>query len=151
MIVVQIPGTPSPEFDSALLERAAEEALRTAPDSPKAGLTILLTDDVKLRQLNRQYLGIDETTDVLSFPAGYTDPDSGELYLGDVLISASRAAVQAAAGGHALSDEIQLLVVHGVLHLLGYDNTEPEGKARMWSLQAEILKRLGCKAKLPTA
>ena len=82
-------------------------------------------------------------TDVLSFPASETDPDTGASYIGDILISIPRAQAQADAAGHPLEAEVQLLVVHGVLHLLGYDHADAEEKALMWKAQAEILTGLG--------
>ena len=103
----------------------------------------MLTDDARLHKLNRDYLGLDSPTDVLSFPASETDPETGARYLGDVLISIPRAQEQADAAGHALESEVQLLVVHGVLHLLGHDHAEAEGKVRMWKAQMEILESLG--------
>ena len=106
-----------------MLERAAQEALRSA-SMEAADLSIVITDDAKLQELNRQYLGSDMPTDVLSFPAEETDPDSGEIYLGDILISLPRASEQASAGGHPVEDELQLLVVHGALHLLGHDHAD---------------------------
>ncbi|MCS7010925.1 MAG: rRNA maturation RNase YbeY, partial [Anaerolineales bacterium] len=106
-------------------------------------LTVVLTDDREIRTLNRDFLGIDAPTDVLSFPADETDPETGRRYLGDVVISLQRAQQQATEGGHSLEDEVQLLVVHGVLHLLGYDHAEEEEKAHMWKLQTEILNILG--------
>ncbi len=112
-------------------------------ESAQGDLSVVLTDDEQLQELNRDYLGIDAPTDVLSFPASETDPESGQAYLGDILISAQRAAQQAEAAGHALDAEVQLLVVHGVLHLLGHDHAEPAEKARMWKAQAAILKSLG--------
>lgn len=124
-----------------LLERAALTVL--AHQSADGDLTIVLTDDAQLRELNRDYLGIDAPTDVLSFPASETDPETGHRYLGDILISVPRAGEQARAAGHALEDEAQLLVVHGALHLLGYDHAGVDEKARMWQAQAEILERLG--------
>ncbi len=123
------------------LKRAAQAAL--AHQSMDDDLTILLTDDAQLRELNREYLGLDAPTDVLSFPASVTDPETARRYLGDILISVQRAEEQARAAGHALQAEVQLLVVHGTLHLLGYDHAEAGEKARMWNVQAEILERLG--------
>ena len=114
-----------------------------AQQSARGDLSVVLTDDQQLRELNRDYLGIDAPTDVLSFPASEKDPESGEAYLGDILISVERAAQQAEAAGHPVEAELQLLVVHGVLHLLGHDHAEPEEKARMWAAQSEILKSLG--------
>ncbi|HRQ31500.1 MAG TPA: rRNA maturation RNase YbeY, partial [Anaerolineales bacterium] len=87
--------------------------------------------------------GIDSPTDVLSFPASESDPDTGSPYLGDILISIPRAKAQAKIAGHALELEIQLLIVHGVLHLLGHDHAQPKEKAKMWKAQKEILESLG--------
>jgi len=132
-----------PDFlDIELLENAARAALeqQSAPDDD---ITIVLTDDDQLRELNLDYLGIDAPTDVLSFPASESDPETGARYLGDIVISIHRAEQQAQAAGHSLQAEAQLLVVHGTLHLLGHDHAEAEQKARMWSAQVEILKRLG--------
>ena len=126
-----------------LLERAARTALDYQSTDPDADLSIVLTDDEKLRELSRDYLGIDAPTDVLSFPASESDPETGARYLGDILVSIPRAAEQAKAAGHDLQDEVQLLVVHGVLHLLGHDHAGVEEKASMWAAQAEILERIG--------
>ena len=126
---------------SDLLERAALAVL--AHQSTDGDLSIVLTDDEQLHELNREYLGIDAPTDVLSFPASETDPETARRYLGDILISVPRAAKQAQTAGHTLETEVQLLAVHGTLHLLGYDHAETEEKARMWKAQAEVLERLG--------
>lgn len=120
----------------------AARAARPEPGSP-VELTIVLSDDRQLQELNRQYREIDAPTDVLAFPSGEIDPESQAEYLGDVLISVERARAQAEAGGHPLQAELQLLVVHGVLHLLGHDHGEPDEKERMWQAQAELLKKLG--------
>ncbi|MBI3163027.1 MAG: rRNA maturation RNase YbeY [Chloroflexi bacterium] len=130
--------------ESPLLERAARYTLETSPDMDSdADITIVLTDDSQLHELNRDYLGVDAPTDVLSFPASETDPETGAAYLGDILISIPRAREQAQAAGHPLEAEVQLLVVHGTLHLLGHDHAEAEEKARMWQAQAEVMARLG--------
>ena len=128
-------------FDLSLLEGAARAALDH--QSADGDLTLVLTDDEQLRRLNRDYLGVDAPTDVLSFPASETDPETGAPYLGDILLSVSRAAEQARAASHPLADEARLLVVHGVLHLLGHDHAEADEKAKMWQAQAEILEGLG--------
>ena len=130
-------------FPENLLERAANAALAHQSRSLDCELSIILTNDVRLHELNLNYLGIDAPTDVLSFPASETDPETGAPYIGDILISIPRAQAQAESAGHPLEWEVQLLVVHGVLHLLGHDHAEPEEKARMWKAQAEILERLG--------
>jgi len=131
-----------------VLERAATAAL--AHHAAQGDLTLVLTDDVQIRQLNRDYLGNDAPTDVLAFPASETDPQTGAPYLGDVLISIPRAEEQARAAHHSLQEEAQVLVVHGVLHLLGYDHANPPEKTRMWKVQTQILTRLGLpKSRLP--
>lgn len=133
----------SDPFPEELLERAARAALEHEAQSQDCELSIVLTDDAQLQDLNRDYLGIDAPTDVLSFPASETDPESGARYIGDILISIPRARSQAEAAGHALEAEVQLLVVHGTLHLLGHDHARLQEKARMWKAQAEILDSLG--------
>ncbi len=128
---------------SGLLEQTAQAALAHQAVSADTDLTLVLTGDSQVRKLNREFLGIDAPTDVLSFPAGETDPETGRLYLGDILISIPRAESQAQSGGHTLEAELQLLVVHGVLHLLGHDHAEAQEKARMWAAQAQVLERIG--------
>ncbi len=130
-------------FPEEPLERAAQAALQHESQSQDVELSIVLTDNARLHELNLNYLGVDSPTDVLSFPASETDPETGSRYLGDILISVPRAQAQAEAAGHPLESEVQLLVVHGVLHLLGHDHAEPEEKDRMWNAQSEILKSLG--------
>src|SRR5215212_4591830 len=133
------------EFPSLndLLERAANTALEQQAQSLDPELSIILTDDARLHELNLNYLGVDAPTDVLSFPASETDPETGARYIGDILISMPRAQAQAEVAGHPLEAELQLLVVHGILHLLGHDHAQPEEKARMWKDQADILENLG--------
>ena len=124
-------------FPEELLEHVVRAALDHEAESQEAELSIVLTDNEHLQELNLNYLGIDAPTDVLSFPASETDPESGARYIGDILISIPRAQSQADAAGHPLASEVQLLVVHGTLHLLGHDHAEPEEKARMWQAQSE--------------
>jgi probable rRNA maturation factor len=128
---------------SPLVLRAAARAVLSHQVVPVRGeLTIVIAGDARLRNLNRQYLGHDRPTDVLSFPSGETDPAGGLLYLGDIAISFPRARQQAGREGHSVKAELQLLVVHGVLHLLGYDHVQPAEKDRMWAAQAAILGML---------
>jgi probable rRNA maturation factor len=131
------------DFPEDLLRRAADVTLQHEAESSTSELTIVLTDDDRLQALNREYLGIDAPTDVLSFPASETDPETGARYLGDILISMPRARAQAETAGHPLEWEVQLLVVHGVLHVLGHDHADSEEKARMWEAQADVLESLG--------
>lgn len=106
-----------------------------------------LVGDAEIRRLNRDFLGHDAVTDVLSFPAG--GEDEGRVYFGDLAISAPRARAQARAGGHEVDDELRLLVVHGVLHLLGHDHDTPVRQKRMWRAQAEVLTALGSAVTTP--
>ncbi len=138
-------------LESVLLERAARLTLDTSAwlsagleSAPTdADITIVLTNDAQLQELNREYLGVDAPTDVLSFPASETDPETGAPYLGDILISIPRAMQQAQAAGHPVEAEVQLLVVHGTLHLLGHDHAEAQEKARMWQAQDQVMSQLG--------
>jgi probable rRNA maturation factor len=105
-------------------------------------LTILLTGDERIRELNRQYSGEDKVTDALSFPAG--DPMPGaESYIGDIVISVPTAVLQALTARHPISDEMSLLTIHAILHLLGHDHADADGKRVMWSRQNKILAKLG--------
>ena len=154
MIVIQIAEElASIDFDlpidPVLLQHAAREVMDYIGGDTDVDITIILTDDAQIHELNKQYRGIDAPTDVLSFPSGDTDPDSNRLYLGDVVISYPRAQAQAEAGGHPVEAELQLLVVHGVLHLSGYDHVEEQGKSGMRAAQAEILVLLGCEIASP--
>jgi probable rRNA maturation factor len=133
----------------AWLKQAAEETLHQTGSSQESELSLVLSNDERLHELNREYLDIDAPTDVLSFPSDEIDPESSALYLGDVIISYQRATAQAKASGHGLKDELQLLTVHGVLHLLGYDHVEPDQKEAMWAVQADILQKLDVDASPP--
>jgi probable rRNA maturation factor len=141
MIQVEIDSETGIPIATKLVERAARATLDLS-GVPDADLTIVLTGDERVRALNRDFLHLDEPTDVLSFPADEPDPETGRRYLGDVVLSVPRAEAQAGAGGHPLEAEVQLLVVHGVLHLLGHDHAEAEEKDRMWAAQSEVLERL---------
>lgn len=130
-------------IDHAKIIRTVDEIMKYTEASPEMFITIVFEEDELLHQMNKKFLDIDAPTDVLSFPAEYIDPETRESYLGDVLISVPRAIEQASAGDHSVEDELQLLVVHGVLHLLGYDHIEEKDKERMQVTQRTILRRLG--------
>ena len=133
----------SPDLPEGLVEAAVQKALKHQAAQENVDVTIVLTDDDQLHELNHQWMDVDAPTDVLSFPSEEIDPESGNRYLGDILISVERAAEQAKASGHSVEAEAQLLVVHGVLHLMGHDHAQPDEKERMWKAQAEILDSLG--------
>jgi len=101
-----------------------------------AGFTCLLTGDRRLQELNRQFLSSDYPTDVLSFPS--PGPDG---HLGEMAVSVARAKEQAAAFGHALDEELKILLLHGVLHLMGHDHEADRGAMRR--LETQWRKKLG--------
>lgn len=136
-------------INQEILRTAAEQSLRHEEIPVEVDLTLVLADDDQIQALNRQYLGVDAPTDVLAFPGGDTDPDTENQYLGDVILSVPRARHQADSAGHSLDAELQLLVVHGVLHLLGYDHASEQQKVAMWAAQAEILAEIGCPITAP--
>ena len=122
-------------------------------------VNILVTDDVHIHELNRQFRQVDKPTDVLSFPmvtyetpgdfsileedgADCFEPDSGELMLGDIVISADKVLEQSAEYGHSVKREYAFLIAHSMLHLMGYDHMTEEDAAEMEHFQEEILKQL---------
>ncbi|MBN2046958.1 MAG: rRNA maturation RNase YbeY [Anaerolineaceae bacterium] len=135
------------EFESKVKEEmlitACEQALRHqeyAPDDYE--LSVSISNNENIQQLNRDYREVDNPTDVLSFESDMVDPDTGREYLGDIIISYEKAAEQAALADHPIEVELQLLTVHGVLHLLGYDHADEETREEMWQIQADILASL---------
>jgi len=88
-------------------------------------------------------LGIDAPTDVLSFNVDEIDPETGNYYLGDIIISYQKANEQAVTAGHEIQSELSLLIIHGVLHLLGMDHDTPESQEPMWKIQDQILSDMG--------
>lgn len=143
MITLQVKRSVKLPIDKSILLKAAELTLDMTGSARQTELGIVIGNDAFLRKLNLQYRRMDSSTDVLSFPAGEIDPDTADFYLGDVVISLPRAQEQALSAGHPLQDEMQLLVVHGVLHLQGYDHLKAEDKQKMQVVQDKILKALG--------
>jgi len=142
VVNIQLADDVTSPLDLNQIEFSAALALQMAAAPLDAELTVVLTRDEELQRLNWQFLEIDAPTDVLSFPADFVDPDSHHPYLGDILVSVERAQKQADLQGHSAGQELRLLIVHGVLHLLGHDHAEEAEKARMWSLQDQILAKL---------
>lgn len=145
-----------PEFPSAEeLQRCSEllleELSRERGGSNAYELSLIIIDDEDMRQLNLEYRDRDASTDVLSFPFGFNDleeevafPEVGDCVpLGDIVISHERASQQAASIGHSIVDEVQRLLVHGILHLFGYDHETNEEEAdRMRELEDRLLALL---------
>lgn len=147
MVNLQISESFEDLISEDLLIQAAEAALQHEGQTEEVELSIVIADDQAIQELNAQFRDVDAPTDVLSFPADEYDPDEQYQYLGDIMISYPRAVAQALVAQHPVINEIRLLVVHGVLHLLGYDHLDPEEKAEMWAIQAEILTSIGCEIK----
>jgi len=134
------------EVDAKLLRRVTTEALRRQGVEGEIALSVVITDDEAMRELNRQFRDVDAPTDVLAFGSGEEDDfvmAPGEsAYLGDVVISYPRAVGQAEEYGHSTERELALLAVHGVLHLVGYDHADEAERTEMWARQDEILGSL---------
>jgi len=119
------------------------QGYREPPD-----VSVALVDDAYIQVLNREYRGMDQPTDVLAFPMEPGAHGDGEPALGDIVISVERARDQARQFKHPLRREVALLTVHGLLHLLGYEDETEAGASAMWSKQKELLDRiLGTEAK----
>ncbi len=142
-----------------ILEQIMETVLETENCPYETTVNLLLTDRNGIREYNREYRDLDKETDVLSFPnipfikagdftvveedeAAYFDPDSGELVLGDIILSADHVAAQAQEYGHSLLREFAFLTAHSMFHLCGYDHMTPQEAAIMERKQEEVLEQL---------
>jgi probable rRNA maturation factor len=130
-----------------IARRAARAAAAVAPRTGKSDLCLVLANDRSVRRLNRQWRGKDKPTNVLSFPSGESRHDlasvAASLPLGDVIIAYGVTAAEAAKQGKTLNAHLVHLIVHGVLHLLGYDHERDAEAERMEALEIKILRRLG--------
>lgn len=139
-------------FESCLDEEWVRGVVGHALEMEGVGSTaevgLVITGDDMVRQLNRDYRSIDDTTDVLSFAlredsgVSFVNPPDGVLHLGEVIVSYPRAVAQAGEHQHSVQRELALLLVHGVLHLLGHDHEEPEDEARMRAAEERVLGAL---------
>lgn len=145
-------------FDAAsiqnLIEAVVNKALEYEGMIKDYQVSIVLTDNIKIKELNREHRGIDRATDVLSFPMLYSedeleqgkftdmDIDTGEVVLGDIVISLERAHEQSIEYGHSFEREVAYLTVHGILHLLGYDHETDDDRKIMREKEESILKLL---------
>jgi len=146
-VVVQIlEEMERPEVLEHYARQAAHLTWEVAGEKGRAGgVGIVLAGSEYVQHLNLRYRGEDWDTDVLAFPMEEPDDEDSETdepILGDVIISLPTAASQAQEYGHDLTMEVALLVAHGILHLLGYDDHTPAGEERMWEKQREVLARL---------
>lgn len=122
---------------------AAAVALARPPLADGAEVSVVFTDDARIRMLNRRYRKKDKPTNVLSFPAARLDAEAFGPLVGDLVLAAETVAREAAAAGIAPDDHIAHLVVHGFLHLVGHDHEEEDEAVVMENLETAILARLG--------
>lgn len=140
------------EVDKSWLEKIARVVLEAEVISPSTEIGLLITDNKTVQKLNRIYRGENEPTDVLSFQMTpdinqenkglFVRPPDGIRHLGEVVISYPQAVKQASEHGHDVMHELALLIVHGMLHLLGYDHELPEEVQKMKDKENEILSLL---------
>ena len=126
----------------------------------EAEINVILTDNSEIHQINKEHRAVDSPTDVLSFPMvdyenpsdfegiedkpeDYFNPDTGELMLGDIVISVEKVIEQAQQYGHSIKRELAFLVAHSMMHLFGYDHMVPAEAAIMEAKQNEVLNNLG--------
>ena len=140
------------DVDASLIEQAIAAALVAEGVAGAIEVSVLVTDDTTLHQLNRDYRNIDAPTDVLSFaddeesdaPTSFVRPPDAPRYLGDLAISYERVVAQAAEYGHSRARELAFLTVHGILHLLGYDHERGDAEqAAMRAREEVIMQQIG--------
>ena len=129
----------------ALVKKVAEHVLDMEECPYEAQVNLVLTDNEEIKRVNTEFRNIERATDVLSFPMiPFESPaDTGELLLGDIMISVDKVFAQAEEYGHSITREFCFLVAHSMLHLLGYDHMTPEEAAVMEAKQARALDELG--------
>lgn len=144
-----------PKETIKLIEKAIKLCVREKGFTVPCEAYVTLTDNDGIREMNMEHRGIDKPTDVLSFPLieyvngepaiepGDIDPESGRVFLGDIVISVDKAMEQAQSYGHSPEREFAFLAVHGILHLLGYDHETEEDEKIMFSIQESILEEMG--------
>ncbi len=125
-----------------ILETVLRAGLKMLQVDDQVEIGVTFVDDDSIRQLNRDYRGIDKVTDVLSFPQTEEDWDLPDIArpLGDIVISLSRAAQQAEDFGHSFEREVGYLTAHSLLHLLGFDHQTPQDKGKMRELEEAIME-----------
>ncbi|MFC1912419.1 rRNA maturation RNase YbeY [Chloroflexota bacterium] len=141
-------------LDEDWLQDVVAQVLTAEGITSDAELGLMVTGQERIQELNRVYRGKDKPTDVLSFymssapgetetgAALFVTPPDGILHLGEVIISYPQAVIQAREHKHPVEKEMAILIIHGVLHLLGYDHEKPEPARRMRTREAEILSQI---------
>jgi probable rRNA maturation factor len=136
-------------MDGSWVKKIVRQVLMAEKVAPPYEMSLVFTDSETVKQLNRDYRGVDEPTDVLAFhmlphkeaDSSFALPPDGVTRLGEVIISYPQAVEQAKKQGHSTERELALLVIHGVLHLLGYDHEEAGEEAKMREKEKELLEQ----------
>lgn len=139
---LSVPNQYRRALDIDRLELAARRALEAQGLTGDENFTLKITTDKVIRKYNQRHRQMNEATDVLSFENAFQDPETGEAYLGDILISIETAARQAEQQAHPLQEELEMLLVHGLLHLNGFDHLDQPSFEAMSRLQDQILRGL---------
>jgi probable rRNA maturation factor len=140
------------EPDAEWLQKIVEKVLLAENMPSSVEISLVITGQERMQELNREYRGKDRPTDVLSFsmleekeeeePTTFIGPPDGQLHLGEVIISYPQALIQAREQGHSIKKEMAALIVHGVLHILGYDHEKSEMKPAMTAKEKEVLEEV---------
>ena len=143
-MTIEIQNESGEQVDERRTQRLARFVMDRMRVHPLAELSVTCVDEGTIARLNAKWMDKDGPTDVLAFPMdelrpGLVNTEPEEGVLGDLVLCPSVAAAQAVTAGHSTTDELDLLTVHGILHLLGYDHAEPEEHAEMFGLQARLL------------
>ena len=143
LIEIQVDARWSSQVNTERLENAVRTTFQLEGILSEPGLSLVIVGDEEMSRLHEHYRNDPETTDVLTFP--YEDEGVEEMvgYPGDIVICYPQAARQGADEGHSAQDELDLLAVHGTLHLLGYEDEDPVARVRMWQQQRAVMERLG--------
>ena len=159
-LYIETEGNISFSFDAReIAETVVEASLEYVQCPYEAEVSLLITHDEEIREMNREHRGIDRATDVLSFPmleferpgdftgideemSDVFDPESGELMLGDIVISADKVIAQAEEYGHSPKREYAFLIAHSMLHLCGYDHMEDDERKVMEQKQRETMEKI---------
>jgi probable rRNA maturation factor len=145
-INILVDGALAGAVDRGWLESVARKVLAAENVGAKSEVGLVISTNERVQELNRDYRGRDEPTDVLAFSARddansppFISPPDGVLHLGEVIISYSQALAQAEEQGHPLKKELSILLIHGLLHLLGYDHEKADARRKMQTREKELL------------
>ncbi len=147
MITIHVRKPYSHRVSKKRILYVVENSLREIQPNGKLDLSVIICSDPEIISLNTMYRQINHPTDVLSFANNEYDPDTQSKNLGDIVISFDTASIQAKQANNDLQTEIDMLVIHGLLHLLGFDHNNEINKNNMWKNQYKLHEKLGIAAK----